>query len=139
MKIENMEYDFTEAEEGAVSHDLNSEEIEKNKHNFTELTSIKFNFEPEKLKINADLNTKFFNDEKKIKDLFKDHVEYFYNKQRLFIENESSLDEISQVVTLILKEMKLLEREKLEFYVYDCKNHLVIHSYKFLSLRVILE
>lgn len=74
MKIDDVENDFLETEEGLFSHDLNSKEIEQNKDNFTDLTSIRINFEPEDLKINTGFNAKSINNEKKIKELFKNHV-----------------------------------------------------------------
>ena len=53
MKIEDIEDDIYHTDDGIVSHDLRTEEIERNKHNFTELTSIRINFEPEEFKINT--------------------------------------------------------------------------------------
>jgi len=76
MKKNYVENDFLENEEGLVSHDLNSKEIEQNKDNFTDLTSIKINFEPDEIKINTVFNTDSINNNKKIKDLFKNHVWY---------------------------------------------------------------
>lgn len=78
MKMEYEENDILYAEEDIFSHDLNLKEIEQNKQNFTELTSIRINFEPEELNINSGINTKIINEKKTIKDLFKNHVRNIY-------------------------------------------------------------
>jgi hypothetical protein len=74
MKTEDAENDFMESEEGLYSHDLDTKEIEQNQDNFTDLTLIRINFEPDELKIKTGLDTKSISQEKKIKDLFKNHV-----------------------------------------------------------------
>lgn len=55
-------------------HDLDSKEIEQNKHILKALTSIRFNFEIDELNI----NTRVINNSKdeiiQIKDLFRNHV-----------------------------------------------------------------
>jgi hypothetical protein len=81
MKIEDVgEENIFRSENGIVSHDLNTEEIEKNKHNFIELTSIRINFEPEEFKINTATNPKQNNENKAIKNFFINHVKNIFNK-----------------------------------------------------------
>lgn len=74
MKIEDIGDDIYHTDDVIVSHDLNTEEIERNKLNFSELTSIRINFEPEEFKINTPTDSKQNNENKAIKDLFKNHV-----------------------------------------------------------------
>jgi len=84
----NIEEDIDEnrnAEDGIFSHNLKWKEIKENKHNFNDLTSIRINFEPEELMINAGINTKLNNENKMINDLFKNHV------INIFLINRGSL------------------------------------------------
>jgi len=63
--------------EGIFTYDLDSDEIEQNKHIFNDLTSIKVNFEVKELKISSGNIKSFKEEDKKIKDLFKNHVFLF--------------------------------------------------------------
>jgi len=76
MKSEQENVIMKVAEE-IITHDLDSDEIEQNKHIFNDLTSIKVNFEAEELKISSGNIKSFKEEDKKIKDLFKNHVFLF--------------------------------------------------------------